>query len=203
MPSTVAELFEAAGVVPDGVVQWGVAATLALPGVYVVSRTDNIDALVSANGPKVSHAAVETLLVARSELTVDGLRPSVQELVDRLGRFWLPDEPAVYVGLASRSVRSRVNQYYSTRLGARKPHAGGWFLKTLTDLPGLWVHYAAADDPDRAECRMLAAFCAGVSQESRRLLLDPERPFPFGNLEWPRGTRKRHGIVGATEPRVR
>ncbi len=109
----------------------------------------------------------------------------------------------MYVGLAGASVRSRVNQYYSTRRGARKPHAGGWFLKTLTILPDLWVYHAAADDPDGAERRMLGAFCAGVSDESRRLLFDPERPFPFGNLEWPRGTRKRHGIVGATEPRVR
>jgi hypothetical protein len=203
MPTTVAQLFNAADVGQAGVVPWGVAASLNAAGVYIVARTDAIDALVRSSRSDVSAAAVAILLETRPELTVDGHRPSVPQLVDRLGRFWLPDEPVVYVGLAGTSVRSRVNEYYRTRLGARKPHAGGWFLKTLSGLSALWVHYAAADDPDAAERLMLGAFCAGVSDESRGSLLDPERPFPFGNLEWPRGIRKRHGIVAATEPRVR
>lgn len=28
-------------------------------------------------------------------------------------------------------------------------------------------------------------------------LVDPDHPFPFANLEWPPGVRKRHGITGA------
>lgn len=50
---------------------------------------------------------------------------------------------------------------------------------------------------------MLRAFCAGVSEETRASLHDPERPFPFANLEWPRGVYKRHGIKGAKASRRR
>jgi hypothetical protein len=94
-------------------------------------------------------------------------------------------------------VSKRVGQYYRTPLGARKPHAGGWFLKLLTCPDDLTVHFAESDDPDIPESSMLGAFCNEVSDESRRALIDPDHPFPFANLEWPRGVRKRHGIVGA------
>lgn len=32
-------------------------------------------------------------------------------------------------------------------LGARSPHAGGWFMKTLSVLGELHVHYATCSDP--------------------------------------------------------
>lgn len=51
---------------------------------------------------------------------------------DRLATFWLPDEVVLYIGLAGASVRKRVRQYYRTPLGDKRPHAGGWWLKTLT-----------------------------------------------------------------------
>ena len=45
---------------------------------------------------------------------------------------------------------------------------------------------------------MLEAFVAGVSADSGPALRDPDHPFPFANLEWPKGVRKSHGIRGAT-----
>ncbi len=145
----------------------------------------------------ISAAAVETLLAARPELRLDGRRPSASELADRVASFWLPDEVVLYVGLAGSSVASRVAQYYRTPLGARRPHAGGWFLKLLSNLAELHVHHAAGPSPADAESAMLSAFCSSVSVTTRRQLGDPDRPFPFANLEWPAGTRKRHGITGA------
>jgi hypothetical protein len=47
---------------------------------------------------------------------------------------------------------------------------------------------------------MLAKFCGAVSERTRSQILDAEHPFPYANLEWPRGIRKRHGITGAREP---
>jgi hypothetical protein len=44
---------------------------------------------------------------------------------------------------------------------------------------------------------MLGAFCRSVSEVTREALLDPAHPFPYANLEWPRGTPKAHGITGA------
>lgn len=38
-----------------------------------------------------------------------------------------------------------------------------------------------------------------MSEDSKRDLFDPAHPFPFANLEWPKGVRKAHGIRGARE----
>jgi len=76
------------------------------------------------------------------------------------GRCWLPDEVILYFGKANVSLRDRVGAYYATRLGKRRPHAGGRFLKTLAVLDELWVHCACGDED--AEARMLGAFIGRV-----------------------------------------
>ena len=132
MPSTVASVFGAAGLEPEGVVDWGIRASERGSGVYAVALTDRVDSLTEAlPEPPLSPAAAEHLLAVRPELRVDGGRPRAAELCARIASFWLPDEVIVYIGLASRSVASRVSAYYKTPLGAKRPHAGGWFLKLL------------------------------------------------------------------------
>lgn len=173
------------------------------PGAYIVARTEAQDELVSERPAELSSESLTQLLAVRPELLLDGRRPTNADLGERLAQCWLPDEPVLYIGLASTSVRTRVIAYYRTQLGARRPHAGGWFLKTLSDLDDLWVHVAPAADPAGAEDTMLHSFCSRVSDSSRARLQDPDRPFPFANLEWPPGVRKRHGITGAREPRRR
>lgn len=199
MPSTVGRLFETASLEPQGFVAWGRPVPVAEPGVYLVSLSDNPD---SAEGTldsiPISRGAIADLLGERPELSVDGSRGRPASLAERVAEFWLPDENILYVGLAGTSLASRVGAYYKTKLGRRSPHAGGWFLKLLDNLPKLHVHYATADDPDQAEDRMLSAFVTGVSAETKGCLRDPDHPFPFANLEWPKGVRKNHGIRGAT-----
>jgi hypothetical protein len=192
----------AAGLTHAGAVRWGTSVPLAQPGVYVIAlAADPDDATATVPVAPIDPATIQTLLDRRPELAVDDSRPSPDELARRLAAFWLPDEVIVYIGLAGTSVRTRIDQYYATRLGARSPHAGGWFLKTLSVLDDLWVHYAAASDPDRAEAGMLAAFSAAVSPATAAGLHDSERLMPFANLEWPKRRRKRHGITGAKAPR--
>jgi hypothetical protein len=201
-PSTVRHLMAAAGLSQGGVVQWGHPPAEQGPGVYVVALASGPDEVVTRSRAPVSASAVEELLRRRPELRLDGERPEAVELVRRLRDFWLADETVLYVGLASRSIAKRVGQYYATPLGARSPHAGGWFLKSLSVLPKLHVHYATAGNVERAERAMLKAFAAGVSERSRARLHDPERLMPFANLEYPKGVRKRHGITGAKASRA-
>lgn len=199
MPSTVNDLLTSAALIHSGTVAWGEAPPLTAPGVYVVARDADADSRSGATAvAPLSPERISELLDGRSELTLDGGRPTATELAERLTTFWLPDETVLYVGLASASVAGRVGAYYRTRLGARSPHAGGWFIKTLEDLSALHVHYAAAADPRAAEVAMLDAFCAAVSDESRLALTDVKRPLPFANLDWPGHGAKRHGIRGAT-----
>ncbi len=201
MPSTVHELFRAAELKPEGCVGWGERVPEQRSGVYAVALTDNIRAISALPQAPIATAAPEHLLNVRPQLELDGRRPRVDELVARLGSFWLPDETVVYLGLAGTSLRTRVRDYYKTPLGARRPHAGGWFLKTLSNINEAFVHYAQTDTPNAAEDAMLRTFCAGVSEETLATLHDSAHPFPFANLEWPPGVRKAHGITGARAAR--
>ena len=124
---------------------------------------------------------------------IDGKAATPEALARRVERFWLPDEPVLYIGKAT-SLSGRISQYYTTALGARSPHAGGWFLKLLSMVDEIYVHYVTSQEPEQTEHAMLEGFCAGVSAATRAALHDPDHPFPFANLEWPRGTRKKHGF---------
>ena len=111
-----------------------------------------------------------------------------------LSEFWLSDESTLYIGKTS-SLRNRVRGYYKTPLGDRRPHAGGHWIKTLSLLSETFVYYAESPDPEHAESRLIQAFVTRVSSSTKHRLRDAEHPFPFANLEFPRGNRKDHGIA--------
>ncbi len=201
MPSSVTAIFSAAGLRVAGTNPWGTPIDESGPGVYLVSLTADPDSMDGAlDEAPIDPACVQALLDTRPELRLDGMRPDAPLLTQRLAAFWFPDEVVLYVGFAGMSVRNRVGAYYRSPLGARRPHSGGWFLKTLRGLDGLWVHHAPCDDPVAAEHRMLEAFSAGVTPSVASALHDPELPIPFANREWPQGRRKEHGITGARGP---
>jgi hypothetical protein len=212
----VAEILTAAGAESAGVAPSGVRPALPdeplgfATGIYVVSLTDHPSSVDgSRSAAPISVAAVDKLLDARPELTLDGQRPNREQLAARLAGFWFPDEVVVYVGLAgpraSRprqgEVARRVEEYYKTPLGARTPHAGGWPLKTLVSLNDLYVHYAYCRDVEIAEDACIRHFADHVSDTTRERLYDPVRVMPFANLEFPKGHSKNHGIRGARAPR--
>jgi len=179
---------------------WGEPVPLDAPGVYLIALTNQIERLdATLPAAPIGWERVNTLLARRPELTLDGERPSPWALRTRISGFWLPDETVLYVGMTTLSVRQRVRAFDRTELGAARPHAGGWFLKLL-GYDKFFVHYAANRDPESAEQRMLAGFASRVSDPSRQHIFDPDRVMPFANLEYPKGTRKRHGIRGATGP---
>lgn len=204
MPSTVAALFGAAGVTRLGAVPWRSPVPTDRPGVYLIART--ADPAAGITGPvAIDSRAVSQLLEVRPQLLVDEQRPSEDVLTQRLASMWLPGEAVIYVGLAGTSLGTRIGQFYSTRLGARSPHAGGWPVKCLATLGQTWVHFAECDDVKTAERNMLQAFVKAVSSQSVAELCDPDLPLPYANLEFidADGRRhiKRHNIKGAKAPR--
>lgn len=203
MPSTVSSIFGVAGLKPETVVRWGEPVPERRSGVYVVSLADDprLSQSPLTEAP-ISLPAVEHLLAVRPELMVDAARPTPLSLASRIASFWFPDETVLYIGRAGTTARpralgARIREYYTTPLGARRPHSGGWFLKTLENLGELFVHYAQAQDPEGAESEMTREYCRGVSESTLGVIRDPDRPLPFANLEWPKGVRKNHGITGA------
>ncbi|PQZ51087.1 hypothetical protein CQ040_18865 [Microbacterium sp. MYb54] len=193
--TSVAELFAHAGVVNRGVVRWGEPPSEAGPGVYIVSTVEGPASNAGLSTAPLRPSALEDLLRVRPETAVDGQTATVSMLKLRLDAMWAEREPVAYIGLASTSVRTRVRQFYRTRIGARAPHSGGWPIKML-DPAKLWVHYGSVADPREAEAAMVARFVSGLPSHVRVGLIDPGAAIPFANLTFPGGRRKRHGLSG-------
>lgn len=198
MPVPPASIFAAAGLKAAGHVRWGTPVSETASGLYVVALTDDADSVAGtrAEAP-LETRQLERLLLVRPDLQLDDHRPGAADLARRLSAFWLRQETVVYIGLAT-SLRSRIGAYCRTPLGASRPHAGGWWLKTLGALDELWVHYAPTPDFKRAERQGLKAFEDGVSAGARAALHDCERVMPFANLRGWDDRIKRHGIASAT-----
>jgi hypothetical protein len=83
VPSTVADIFAAAGATPAGVVRWGTPPAPPIPptapatGIYVVALTNQLDDRAGTLvRPPISEPAVDELLAVRPELTLDRARPT-------------------------------------------------------------------------------------------------------------------------------
>ncbi|WP_146068878.1 hypothetical protein [Arthrobacter sp. ZGTC131] len=197
MTISVAELLEKCGLEWAGAVQWGEQIHLDQPGVYVVSSTADLEDSVGLLPLyKPDPASFKDLRQLCPEVMIDGTPATDEALAQRIGAFWIQDSPVLYIGLAGTSAQKRVRQYYVTRIGQRSPHAGGWWLKTLSGLADLYVHYAPASDPAAAESALLNAYAESVPVAVRRQLFDAERIAPFANVNVRHGLRKRHGLAG-------
>ncbi|QEC47557.1 hypothetical protein FSW04_08180 [Baekduia soli] len=212
MPSTVSSLFSAARVTPAGVTRWGDPVAPPGPpgspaiGIYVVALGADPGSLDAARDvAPISAAALDALLAVRPGLTVDRVRPTRDGLAAALAAMWCPDEVVLYVGVAGRrkqrppegELAERVAEYHGTPLGASGPHAAGWPVKTLSCPGDLYVHVAYADRVAAAQSAMVARFARDVSPLTRMGLRDRAHVLPFANLEFPKGTAKDHGILGA------
>ena len=200
MPSTVIELLNRSNLELAGKVKWGERVSKNAQGIYLVSLSNNPrenDGI--SNKAPVDVTKVSFWINKVHSIELDGVRnPPAEKMVERLSRFWLPDENILYIGRTTQPLSKRVRQYYYTKLGNQGPHAGGHWLKTLSNLDDLYVYYAVCSTPKDKEDELLGSFIDNVSDATKTILLDPIRPFPFANLEYPRGTRKKHGIGKST-----
>lgn len=175
---------------------------------YVVSQSGDPAVGEWASSSRASEERCAQWLAVCPWLTVGAQAVSPAELAAHLSRWWLPTA-VVNVGLASRSLRTRVRQYYTTPLGAVRPHAGGNWLRTLseTDLASTWVHVAEVGvelggDPvvavRSAEALALRAFIDDVRPIVRDGYPDPALSLPFANpelVEGGRRLRRSHGVT--------
>ncbi len=194
MPISPSELVRLVGCRIAGSVPWYTAVASQKAGVYVVSLHGDPDRSDGLADPPISRAFVAAWLKRVPDLTLDKTRPKTMALVKRLTRYWLPDEPIVYIGKAN-SLRTRISAYYKTDLGDKSPHHGGHWIKTLSICRSLTVHYSEVPkgrNPEHVETQMLFLFGRKVSRQTRAQHPEPELVIPFANLEI-RG-RRDHGI---------
>lgn len=199
MPSTVSYLFNEARVKIIGRTKWGyniVQDESKYPGIYIVCLTD--DERKSNNlleNAPISEIKIKYWIKKVPTIELDKKpNPSVDAIIRRLSEFWLPDENILYIGMTTKKINQRINQYYTTELGDKRPHAGGHWIKTLTSLNNLYIYYGKCNNPEEVEDFMLELFIKNVSNYSLSKLRDPHRPFPFANLEYPKGNKKNHDI---------
>jgi hypothetical protein len=179
-----------------GVVNWGKAPASASPGVYIVSLQDPI------NSAPLDDSVIQKWINRVPGMRLDGAPPTVATLRERLEQFWIPTERVLYIGLAGTSLATRLRQYYGTPLGDRRPHAGGYWIKTLSVLAETEVTWAEADEPAAAEGRLLESFGENVDTGIHRRLPGGQ-VLPFANLQNGAGRRKPHGISGSRLPTTR
>lgn len=203
MPITVASCFASADLVSKGRVRWDENLPERAPGVYVLSLASEVNSgTPSLAKAPIDVVEIERLLAARPYLQIDGSRATAGLLAQRLGCYWLPTEPILYIGQTSKPLRSRLQQFYTTRIGERSPHAGGWWIKALTCLSDVYVHYAPTKDFKECERRMLRYFQANVEVALPELGERRHDGMPFANKEWwtedNRRILREHGIRYAT-----
>lgn len=195
MSLTVKELFNFVGKEIIGKVKWGEKIDCNLPGVYCVSISDDEYILKTIEEYPVSLKAIRDWIDYVPGMRIDGEQPTKEDMKERLSKFWLPKETVLYIGKAGTSLRNRVNQYYRTKLGDRQPHAGGHWLKTLSVINELTIFWTTSGkkEAEELEQKLLRKFVDSINYRDE--LYDAVHPFPFANIEYPRGNRKRHNIT--------
>ena len=201
MTLKIEEIMDAAGAVLGGSVRWGTPLDVRQPGVYIVALTTEPH---SGMPVLLERAPLDLNVVCqwldRSPLlTLDGVRPTAQALAQRLNSFWIPNEIILYIGKTGRPLSKRISEYYDTELGERHPHAGGSWIKALSNLDELIISWAIVDNPATAEAlerKLLHLF------RTHCLTCGTSHTMPFGNLESYilvdgvfRRERKPHGIA--------
>jgi transcription elongation factor GreA len=183
------ELIKSLGLLVDGPQLWGRRVPSGLPGIFVVELPAGMP-----DAP-VDIIAVRHWLEHVPNMTLDGERPTPEDVAKRLHEFWLPNEPVVYVGRSPKQIGARINSMYATVLGDARPHSGGHWLKTLSMLPELRIWWAETDAHEEYEDALLAEIAsrsAGTGRDASTGAL-----LPFANLVTADGVPKAHGLLNS------
>ena len=187
-------LLRAVGLLSDGPVVWGRPVPASGRGVFVVELP----------APRPT-APIELTKVGKwiervEGLRLDGGRPTSKALVARLGAFWLPSQPVLYVGATEASIAQRIVAIDRTVLGDRRPNHAAHWLKALRSLDSVRVWWALTDATEEYEDALLTAFAEGVPAAEVGALPDASVVLPWANLRTATGERKATGLSGSLIP---
>lgn len=197
MPISVSQLFDSVGIEIEGKAKWGNMFSANKKGIYVIALSDEENNLKCIKKPIFNKYVIEEWINYVPEMRLDGEKPTIEKIINRLTRFWLPDETVIYIGKTNRKVQQRVVEYYRTRIGRKGPHSGGQWIKTLYHLNDLTIYWSTFEEGvvvEEIENQLLKTFKNQVSEDTKNILYDRSNPLPFGNLEHPKGNYKKHGF---------
>lgn len=208
MPTKISQLFNENGLTCQGQVGWGQSIDSSSNGFYVLALTDNMDELVSMPYPDFNDAEIQgwinRIKSLGKHIQLDENIADLESIKTRLTQFWFPDETILYIGKAGpsilRSIGKRVNEYYTTPLGCKRPHAGGNWVNALKNISSLNIFYSQyTGDIEEKEQELISYFNKYVSETTREKLFDQINCFPFANKEiylksQRKKVRKQHGF---------
>lgn len=213
MPTTVENLFDHFGLTLHGQTRWGQRIRFKKCGFYVVALSDKFDQSTCSNKPELNNEEiVKWINVINSggkSIIIDKVVADLASIRNRLEQLWLPDETILYIGKAGpnkrRTVEKRLHEYFDTKFGSKKWHAGGHWLNSLKNLDSLNIYYTSYQDLDIdvIEEQMISYFMQNVSETTKKALHDPDNCYPFANKEVHFKTlnmkiRKNHGFENQT-----
>ena len=181
--------------------KWSEKPTTNSEGVYIVSLSDD----PHANNNKCIHAPISKDIIEKWINKVNGFEIDKQMtfdsdiVIERLSKFWLPNENILYIGKGpirsnGKALDNRINEFYKTEYGEKRPHAGGHWIKSLSKLDDLFVYAIPCDEPGAVEIKMLEYFITNVSDIPQNQFLDPNLCLPFANLQLTPSKKKKHGL---------
>ncbi|MBS1735812.1 MAG: hypothetical protein JSS98_04315 [Bacteroidetes bacterium] len=209
MPTTVEELFKSSKLTLFAQIKWGQKIPLRKCGFYVVAISDKADELICHAKPQIDNNEIgkwiDVVKQGGKTILIDKKPGDVVSIKNRLEKLWLPDETILYIGKAGptkkRTVEKRLQEYYETKLGSKRKHAGGHWLNVLSNLSSLNVFLAEYPEKDinEKEEQLISYFMEKVSNETKANLHDGNNCYPFANKEIYRlilktKVKKRHGL---------
>ena len=181
------DLLKSLGLLVDGPALWGRSVGSRSPGIFVVELPAGL-----ADAP-IDIVAIRRWLERVPALTLDGERPTAEEVAKRLHEFWLPYEQVLYIGRSPKQIGARVNSMYATTLGDARPHSGGYWLKTLSVLPELRIWWSETDAHEEYEDGLLTEIATRNVQPDAGA--GAGALLPFANLMSADGVPKTHGLL--------
>lgn len=201
MPTTINELIKRFDLPKSSVVKWNEIIPSEKEGIYIVSLSKD----PGKNEGTLDEIPISKHIIENWIRKVNGFELDKELtfdedlIIERLSQFWFPDENIVYIGKApirsnGKGIGNRVKEFYKTEYGEKRPHAGGHWIKSLSNLNDMFVHYVLCDNSGDYEIKLLKHFVDNVSDKSKSKLRDKELMLPFGNIELKKGRIKKHGL---------
>lgn len=203
MATSIKELVEKVGLSPTKVkfVKWYTHVNCKSEGVYIVSLSDTVESKITMEEFPISMEILKRWIKKLDYFILDEEKINdAEKIKSRLEKFWLPDESILYIGKAplrqgkKGGIGNRIEEYYNTDIGEKRPHAGGHWVKLLKNLKNLHVFYIPCDNSAEIEGAMLSEFGKMVSEKVKDKLSETGPILPFANLEDGNKKRKKHGL---------
>lgn len=202
MSTTIKQLIEKVGLSSANIkeVKWNTPISCKEEGIYIVSLSESAELNRTMTEFPISMSILENWIKKLGYFTIDGKETQDANVIkDRLSEFWISDENILYIGKAplrekGGGIGNRVQEYYDTAIGERRPHAGGHWIKILENLNKLHVFYIECKNSGTFEEQMLSTFGEQISENAKERLSTRGIILPFANLEDENKQRKKHGL---------